>query len=95
MMENESDDCQVRAELRKNFLDILKGFERQESTQIKLVNGEDLTNAKVLAFDREILQTIVAPLQTKTQALDSGILRLTDVQSITISLNPKEEEEND
>ena len=92
MMENEPDDCQVRAELRKNFLDILKGFERQESAQIKLVNGEDLTNAKVLAFDREILQTIVAPLQTKTQALDSGILRLTDVESI--KLNPKEEEKN-
>ena len=94
MMENESDDCQVRAELRKNFLDILKGFERQESAQIKLVNGEDLKNAKVLAFDREILQTIVAPLQTKTQVLDSGILRLTDVESITIK-NPKQEGKNE
>ena len=89
MMENEPDDCQVRAELRKNFLDILKGFERQESAQIKLVNGEDLTDAKVLAFDREILQTIVAPLQTKTQALDSGILRLTDVQSIELKKREK------
>ena len=89
MMENEPDDCQVRAELRKNFLDILKGFERQESTQIKLVNGEDLTDAKVLAFDREILQTIVAPLQTKTQVLDSGILRLTDVQSIELKKREK------
>ena len=91
MMENEPNDCQIRAELRKNFLDILKGFEQQESAHIKLVNGEDLSNTKVLAFDREILQTIVAPLQTKTQVLDSGILRLTDVESIAISLNPKHE----
>ena len=89
MMENEPDDCQVRAELRKNFLDMLKGFEGKESAQIKLVNGEDLTNAKVLAFDREILQTIVAPLQTKTQVLDSGILRLTDVQSIELKKREK------
>ena len=94
-MENESVDCQARAELRKNFLDIGKGFEQQESAQIKLVNGEDLSNTKVLAFDREILHTIVAPLQTKTQVLDSGILRLTDVESITISLNPKQEEKNE
>ena len=75
----------VRADLRKNFLQILKSFEGEKSAEVRLVNGEILESTKILAFDREIIQMIVAPLNTPNgEKLASGILRLTDVESVTI-----------
>ena len=76
----------IRADLRKNFLQILKSFEGEKSAEVRLVNGEILESTKILAFDREIIQMIVTPLKTPNgEKLESGILRLTDVESVTIS----------
>ena len=87
------DNQQVRADLRKDFLHILKAFECKESTEVKLVSGETLGSTKILAFDREILQVIVAPLITPIgEKLSAGILRVTDVENVTIPIDTVQNE---
>ena len=75
----------VRADLRIDFLKIIRNLEGK-SADIRLYGGSgtgDVTS-EVVAFDREMVQVIVAPLKTpNNETLPSAILRLTDVESLT------------
>ncbi len=75
---------EVRAELRKDFLKILKTFEGKEA-KLELCQGTVNENCTIVAFDREILQTVVSPfVAPNKETLRSAIIRLTDVESISV-----------
>lgn len=74
----------VRAQLRQDFLKVLRHFEGK-TVDVKLVNNQPCQETKVLAFDRDTLHMIASPLKTPNdQTLPSAILRLTDVDSVTL-----------
>ena len=77
----------VRADLRSDFLKIIRNLEGK-SADIKLYgNSGDSQTSEVIAFDREIVQVLVAPFKTpNNETLPSAILRLTDVESLTYQL---------
>jgi len=77
----------VRADLRSDFLKIIRNLEGK-SADIKLYgNSGDNQTSEVVAFDREIVQVLVAPFKTpNNETLPSAILRLTDVESLTYQL---------
>jgi hypothetical protein len=81
----------VRADLRMDFLKIIRNLEGK-SAGIRLygdsgtgvVSSEVIAKNLVIAFDREMVQVLVAPLKTPNgETLPSAILRLTDVESLT------------
>jgi len=74
----------VRADLRSDFLKIIRNLEGK-SADIKLYGSLGITvTSEVVAFDREMVQVLVAPFKTpNNEILPSAILRLTDVDSLT------------
>jgi len=74
----------VRADLRSDFLKIIRNLERK-SADIKLYGSSETTvTSEVVAFDREMVQMLVAPWKTpNNETVPSAILRLTDVESLT------------
>jgi len=74
----------VRADLRSDFLKIVRNLEGK-SADIKLYGSLGITvTSEVVAFDREMVQVLVAPFKTRNnEILPSAILRLTDVDSLT------------
>mgnify|MGYP001231990401 CR=1 FL=1 len=75
----------VRADLRTDFLKIIRNLEGK-SAGIRLYGGSGtgVVSSEVIAFDREMVQVLVAPLKTPSgETLPSAILRLTDVESLT------------
>lgn len=75
----------VRADLRTDFLKIIRNLEGK-SAGIRLYGGSGTgaVASEVIAFDREMVQVLVAPLKTPSgETLPSAILRLTDVESLT------------
>ena len=75
----------VRADLRMDFLKIIRNLEGK-SARIRLYgdSGTGVVSSEVIAFDREMVQVLVAPLKTPNgETLPSAILRLTDVESLT------------
>lgn len=75
----------VRADLRMDFLKIIRNLEGK-SAGIRLYGGSGtgVVASEVIAFDREMVQVLVAPLKTPSgETLPSAILRLTDVESLT------------
>ena len=75
----------VRADLRMDFLKIIRNLEGK-SAGIRLYGGSGtgVVSSEVIAFDREMVQVLVAPLKTPNgETLPSAILRLTDVESLT------------
>ena len=75
----------VRADLRTDFLKIIRNLEGK-SAGIRLYGGSGtgVVASEVIAFDREMVHVLVAPLKTPSgETLPSAILRLTDVESLT------------
>ena len=75
----------VRADLRTDFLKIIRKL-AGKSAGIRLYGGSGtgVVSSEVIAFDREMVQVLVAPLKTPSgETLPSAILRLTDVESLT------------
>jgi len=75
----------VRADLRMDFLKIIRNLEGK-SAGIRLYGGSGtgVVSSEVIAFDREMVQVLVAPMKTpNSETLPSAILRLTDVESLT------------
>ena len=74
----------VRADLRSDFLKIVRNLEGK-SADIKLYGSLGITvTSEVVAFDREMVQVLVAPFKTRNnEILPSAILRLTDVDRVT------------
>ena len=73
----------VRADLRTDFLKMIRNLEGK-SAGIRLYGGSGTGSSEVIAFDREMVQVLVAPLKTPSgETLPSAILRLTDVESLT------------
>jgi len=75
----------VRADLRMDFLKIIRNLEGK-SAGIRLYGGSGtgVVPSEVIAFDREMVQVLVASLKTPNgETLPSAILRLTDVESLT------------
>ena len=72
----------VRADLRSDFLKIIRNLEGK-SAEITLYGGSSVSST-VVAFDREMVQVLVAPLKTpNNETLPSAILRLTDIENLT------------
>ena len=86
---SDNGDLKVRGSLRKDFLCVLQHFaQNSDSTsKITLCSGAVSIKSKVIGFDRELLQMVVQDFSTPTHQLyDSAVLRLTDVDSVALSV---------
>lgn len=79
----------VRTELRRDFLKVLSKFEGKQASVALYGRNSNKQESAVLAFDRETLHMIVSPWNTPTEKRSSAILRLTDVESVTIKSEEK------
>ena len=81
----------LRAQLRQDFLRILRGQFEEKKAQIEFCNGGGSTSATVRAFDRETVQVLVAPFSTPAtkESLPGAILRLTDIDTIRVECDTK------
>ena len=82
------DNEQLRGELRRDFIKILRTCFESKSSEVSLFGNKSPISANVLAFDRDTIQMVVSPFDApNNDKLPSAILRLTDVESVKTPLN--------
>ena len=83
------DESEQRTSLRKDFLNILPMFEGQNG-KVTLCTQSISTQTKITGFDRDILHMVVNNFTSPANDhFSSAILRLTDVDSVTVKAEEK------
>lgn len=83
------DESEQRTSLRKDFLNILPMFEGQNG-KVTLCTQSISNQTQITGFDRDILHMVVNNFTSPAnEHFSSAILRLTDVDSVTVKAEEK------